>query len=148
MRNLAAALFVLIAASAAIAEEEATSAEVYQAVARLGADVDLVREAMGRPESTAAPWVVVQAKPRHLFYQGLTLLRKSNRLAAELVSTPTDVYDLATTLLAEVAYLTLVLEAKDVDAPPIERPKHVFPSHVYQLAGMLQDELARLEERQ
>lgn len=305
MKNLAAALFAFVTASAAIAEDETTSAHVYQAVVRLGADVDLVREVMGRPESTAAPWIVVQAQPRHLFYQALTLLRKSNLLAAELVSdrrmgllpavpegeihlalvlevverasaqigavrgelgisyraeaqaldedaqpadvlreivqisrqlnflvdrrfslvdvynrlelaatyvagaltedeavptygelspfesgkvpadvyrrvleclelatvigeergidvlklnlrrelrrrdiAPTDVYDLATTLLAEVAYLTLVLEAKDVDAPPIERPKHIFPSHVYQVAGMLQDELARLEERQ
>ena len=60
---------------------------------------------------------------------------------------PADVYDLATTLLSEVAYLTLVIDAKDVDAPPIERPKHIFPSHVYQIAGMLQDELAVLEDR-
>ncbi len=58
---------------------------------------------------------------------------------------PSDVYDLATTVLAEVAYLTLTLDAVDVDVPPIERPKHIFPSHVYQVAGMLQEELARLE---
>ena len=58
---------------------------------------------------------------------------------------PSDVYLLGTTLLAEVAYLTLTLDAKDVDLPPIERPKHIFPSHVFQMAGMLQDELARLE---
>ncbi len=58
---------------------------------------------------------------------------------------PSDVYHLATTLLAELAYLTLTLDAKDVDLPPIERPTHIFPSHVYRMAGMLQDELARLE---
>lgn len=60
---------------------------------------------------------------------------------------PSDVYDLATTLLAEVAYLTLRLEAFDVDLPPIERPKHIFPSHVYQMATMLQNELAQLQEK-
>ena len=38
-----------------------------------------------------------------------------------------------------------VLDARDVETPPIERPEHVFPSHVYRIAGMLQDELARLE---
>ena len=58
---------------------------------------------------------------------------------------PSDVYDLATTVLAEVAYLTLTLDAFDVDVPPIERPKHIFPSHVYQVASMLQEELAQLE---
>ncbi len=59
---------------------------------------------------------------------------------------PADVYDLATTVLSELAHLTLELEAKEVGPPPIEQPKHIFPSHVYQMAGMLQDELARLEE--
>ena len=59
--------------------------------------------------------------------------------------TPSDVYDLATTVLAEVAYLTLTLDALDVDVPPINRPKHIFPSHVYQLTRMLQEELAHLQ---
>ncbi|MDE0420883.1 MAG: hypothetical protein OXK76_08345 [Gammaproteobacteria bacterium] len=297
------ALLSLAVASTTIAEDEATSAHVYQAVVQLGAEVGLVREVMGRPESTTDPWIVVEAQPRHVFYQALTLLRKANRLAVELTEeqrvgllpvpegdiqpalvldvinrasmqidavrnelgityraeppvlevdrqpsdvlreivqvsrqlnflidrkfrpedvygrlelaatyvagaltdddaapvygqlppfesgkvpadvyrrvleclelatvigerrgvdvlklnlrrelrrrdiAPADVYDLATTLLSEVAYLTLVLEANDVDAPPIERPRHIFPSHVYQIAGMLQDELARLEDR-
>ena len=303
MRNLAVALLFLGVGSNAIAEDETTSAHVYQAVVQLGAEVDLVREVMGRPESTTDPWIVVAAEPRHVFYQALTLLRKANRLAVELTEeqrvgllpvpegeiqpslvldvinrasmqvdavrnelgityraeppeleadrqpsdvlreivqvsrqlnflidrqfrpadvygrlelaatyvagaltedetapvygelppfesgkvpadvyrrvleclelatvvgerrgvdvlklnlrrelrrrdiAPADVYDLATTLLSEVAYLTLVLEAKDVDTPPIERPQHIFPSHVYRIAGMLQDELARLEAR-
>ena len=60
---------------------------------------------------------------------------------------PADVYDLATTLLSELAYLTLVLDAKDVPAPEVERPTHIFPAHVYRMAGMLQDELARLEAK-
>lgn len=303
MRNLIVALLSLSLASPAIAQDETTSAHVYQAVVQLGAEVGLVREVMGRPESTTDPWVVVEAQPRHVFYQALTLLRKANRLAVELTEeqragllpvpegeieptlvvdvinrasmqidavrnelgityraeppeleadrqpsdvlreivqvsrqlnflidrqfrpedvygrlelaatyvagaltddeaapvygelppfesgkvpadvyrrvleclelatvigerrgidvlklnlrrelrrrdiAPADVYDLATTLLSEVAYLTLVLDAKDVDTPPIERPKHIFPSHVYRIAGMLQDELARLEAR-
>ena len=303
MRNLIVALFSVAVAASTIAAEETTPAHVYQAVVQLGGDVDLVREVMGRPESTIDPWIVVEAQPRHVFYQAQTLFRKANRLAVELANAervgplpvpedeikpamvlgvigrareqidavrgelgiayraetprldvdrqpadvlqevvqtsrqlnflidrkfrpedvygrleyaaayvagaltgddgepeygelppfesgkvpadvyrrvleclelatvigerrgvdvlklnlrrelrrrdiaPADVYDLATTLLSEVAYLTLVLDAKDVGAPPIERPKHVFPSHVYQIAGMLQDELARLEER-
>ena len=303
VRNLIVVLLSSAVASTAIAEDETTSAHVYQAVVRLGADVGLVREVMGRPESTTDPWIVVEAEPRHVFYQALTLLRKANRLAMELTEeqrvgllpvpegeiepalvldvinragvqvdavrneleityraespqlesdrqpsdvlreivqvsrqlnflidrqfrpedvygrlelaatyvagaltedeatpeygelppfesgkvpadvyrrvleclelatvigerrgvdvlklnlrrelrrrdiAPADVYDLATTLLSEVAYLTLVLDAKDVDAPPIEQPKHIFPSHVYRIAGMLQDELARLEAR-
>ena len=303
MRKLStmAALALAMAGWHAAADEEITPGHVYQAVEQLSANIKLLREVMGRPETTTEPWVVVDARPRHVFYQALTLLRKTNRLANELgaaeraapppllkediipadvlgvvdlartqidavrrelritygaevadldpskepkdvlreivqasrqlnflldrqfkpedvyghlelaatyvagaltedesvpvygelpplepgkvpadvyrrvleclelatvigerrgVSTlnlnlrrelrrrdiaPADVYDLATTLLSELAYLTLVLDAKDVPAPPVERPKHVFPSHVYRMAGMLQDELARLE---
>ena len=60
---------------------------------------------------------------------------------------PADVYHLATTVLAEIAHLTLLLDAADVDLPPVERPKHIFPSHVYRMAGMLEDELNRLNEK-
>ena len=304
-RNLAATVALLSAAvtADAFAEEEVSTAQLYQAVVQLAANVDLVREVMGRPELTTDPWIVVNAQPRHVVYQAMTLHRKANWLSSELVGavragllpvlgdeidlgtvlsvvqgaalqidvvrgelgmtyaaevpelepattlgdvlreivqvsrqlnflldrqfkledvyrrlelsatyvagaltdeesmpeygdlppfetgktsadvyrrvleclelatvigekrdvpvlrlnlrrelrrrdiSPADVYDLATTLLSEIAHLTLVLEAEDVAGPPIETPKHVFPSHAYQLAGMLQDELARLEAK-
>lgn len=60
---------------------------------------------------------------------------------------PRDVYHLATTVLAELAHLTLMLEAVDVDLPPVERPKHIFPAHVYQIAGMLWNQMTRLEAK-
>lgn len=63
---------------------------------------------------------------------------------AEEEITPAHVYQ-AVSQVSELAYLTLVLDAKDVPAPEIDRPKHIFPSHVFRMAGMLQDELARLE---
>lgn len=297
----AATLWAAVALNG-VAQEEVTPAHVYQAVGQVAADIDLIREVMGRPELTTSPWVVDYAEPRHVFYQVQTLSRKANRLVMqfngpdhgpppvpadeilpmhvfqvvrgvqemldlvrlelgmaygaqkpefeadrqprdvlrevvqagrqlnlmlnrqispedvyaqlELASAyvagaltedestpvygtlppfsggkapadvyrrvleclglaqaigekknievlhlnlrrelrrrdiaPSDVYHLATTLLAEVAYLTLVLDAKDVELPPIERPKYIFPSHVYRMAGMLQDELARLEAK-
>lgn len=300
-RSVVAMLALATVGFHSTADEEITPAHVYQAVEQVSANVDLIREVMGRPETATEPWVVIDAQPRHVFYQALTLLRKANRLAEELgaaerVTPPTlleeeiapanvlgvvdlaraqidavrgelgmtygaetrdidpdreprdvmreivqasrqlnflldrqfkpedvygrlelaatyvagaltddesepaygrlppfesgkmpadvyrrvleclelatvigekrgvsvlklnlrrelrrrdiapaDVYDLATTLLSELAYLTLVLDARDVEAPPIERPSHIFPSHVYRLAGMLQDELAHLE---
>ena len=300
-RSVIAVMALAALAFHASADEEITPAHVYQAIDQLSANINLVREVMGRPEAATEPWVVIDAQPRHVFYQALTLLRKANRFAEELGAAdrvappalleeeilpsnvlavvdlargqidavrhelgmtygaeardldpdreprdvlreivqasrqlnflldrqfkpedvysrlelaatyvagaltedesepvygrlppfesgkipadvyrrvleclelatvigekhgvamlklnlrrelrrrdiaPADVYDLATTLLSELAYLTLVLDAKDVEAPPIERPSHVFPSHVYRMAGMLQDELARLE---
>ncbi len=80
--------------------------------------------------------------------QGIDVLRLNVRRELRRRDiAPADVYHLATTLLAELAHLTLELEGKDVELPPLERPKHIFPSHVYRLAGMLQDELATLEAR-
>ncbi len=141
------------------AQEEVTPAHVYRSVGQVAANVELIREVKGRLELTTAHWVVVDAQPRHVYFQTLTLFRKANRLAVELAGAermapppvleaeiaPADVYDPATTLLSELAHLTLVLDAKDVPAPAVERPKHVFPAHVFRMAGMLQDELARLE---
>lgn len=43
--------------------------------------------------------------------------------------------------------LIVALFSLAVAPSTIERPKHIFPSHVYQIAGMLQDELARLEDQ-
>ena len=60
---------------------------------------------------------------------------------------PVDVYHLTTTVLAEVAHLALVLDAEDADLPPVERPKHIFPSHVYRMAGLLLNSLRQLEDR-
>lgn len=285
------------------AEQEVTPPHVYRSVGQVAANIELIREVMGRPELTTAPWVVEDAQPRHVYFQALTLFRKANGLAMELAGAertapppvleaeivpadvlsvvelagaqidsvrrelgmayraeappleagraprdvlreivqagrqlnylldrqfkpedvygrlelaatyvagaltedesepvygelppfeagkvpadvyrrvleclelatvigesqgiamlelnlrrelrrrdiaPADVYDLATTLLSELAHLTLVLDTKDVPTPAVERPKHVFPAHVYRMAGMLQDELARLEAK-
>ena len=294
------AALVALGGPLAGAAEEVTPPQVFQAARTLAADVEALRETMGRPAVTAAAWVVDFAEPRHVYYQAQTLARKVNRLAVQmngqeqelpdvplgeilpghvlglvrnahagitavraevgapgsaeeigfdpdraprdvfreivqinrqinlLLDTPirpadvygrielaaafvagaltedpsepvygtlppfepgkeptdvyrrvldclgiaqrigasqgvdvldlnlrrearrrdiqpSDVYHLATTLLAELAHLTLELDAVDVDLPPIDRPKHVFPSHVFRMVGMLEDELNRLE---
>ncbi|MYE25200.1 MAG: hypothetical protein F4Y01_14870 [Gammaproteobacteria bacterium] len=284
----------------ASAAEEVTPPHVFQAARQMAADVDALRDYMGRREVTAAGWVVDYAEPRHVYYQAQTLARKANRLVRQINGAetalpeppigeilpghvlglvqgahqainsvqqeigapaadgevrfdadraprdvlreivqinrqinlmldipirpedvygrielaaayvagkltddpaepvygtlpafetgkqpvdvyrrvltclgiaqrigesrgirvldlnlrreerrrdiePSDVYHLATTLLAELAYLTLELDAHDVDLPPIEKPAYIFPSHVFRMAGMLEDELNRLE---
>ena len=81
----AAALLSVAVAADAFAEEEVNPAQVYQAVEQLAANVDLVREVMGRPELTTDPWIVVDAQPRHVVYQAMTLHRKANWPSSELV---------------------------------------------------------------
>jgi hypothetical protein len=58
---------------------------------------------------------------------------------------PSDVYDLASLLLGEVAFLHSI--AKDAHAPyPFEAnaPGRKLPSHVWQLAGVLEQQLTQL----
>ena len=129
MKNAVAVfVFCALGVSASAAEEEVTPAHVFQAVSQVAADLELIRDVMGKPVLEAPPWIVDDAEPRHVLYQVQAL-------------------HLATTLLSELAHLTLSLDAKDVDLPPVERPRHIFPSHVFRMAGMLQDELATLETK-
>ena len=65
------------------AQEEVTPAHVYRSVGQVAANVEPIREVMGRPELTTAHWVVVDAQPRHVYFQALTLFRKANRLAVD-----------------------------------------------------------------
>jgi hypothetical protein len=53
------------------------------------------------------------------------------------------VFDLTTTMLSDLAELTLRLDGEDVPMPAYERPARIFPSHAYQLAGVLGEQLAK-----
>lgn len=302
MKKIVALFVAGVMSGVAGAAEEITPAHVFQVVGQVSADVELIRNVMGKPVLDAPPWIVDHAQPRHVLYQAQTLYRKANRLAEqlgvevlpmppvpheeviapadvikfvtgahdqldlvrrelgvtystdlppfvpeqlprdvlrevvqasrqlnlmldqpilpadvydllELAATyvagaltqdeaapvygilppfeggkvpadvyrrvleclslaqaigasrgievlrlnlrrelrrrdiaPSDVYHLATTLVSELAHLTLLLDARDVPRPAVERPKHIFPSHVFRMAGMLQNELATLEQ--
>ena len=60
---------------------------------------------------------------------------------------PSDVYDMATLLVSDLALLHANIN--DLDSPAtVPYPSgHVFPSHVYQQAGILHAQLVELEER-
>ena len=58
---------------------------------------------------------------------------------------PSDSYHLVTTLLAELEHLSTVLDTQPAEPPPIERPQYILPSHVHRMAGVLRNELARLD---
>lgn len=56
---------------------------------------------------------------------------------------PSDVYDIASLLVSELAYL----HSLRGDLPPVKRvfsPGQLFPSHVYQRAGMLESQIEQL----
>ena len=60
--------------------------------------------------------------------------------------TPSDVYDIASLLVSELAYLHSLLEESEAPAG-VYYPGRKFPSHVYQRAGILEAQLATLLEQ-
>jgi len=58
---------------------------------------------------------------------------------------PSDVYDMATLLVSDLAYLHAQLKSND-SPKPIPYPGRTFPSHVYQQATVLLHQLKALEQ--
>lgn len=60
---------------------------------------------------------------------------------------PGHVYDLAKMLLADLALIAATLGAEPIEPESIPRPKHVFPSHAFERAGILRTQLELLAQR-
>ncbi|MCK5433019.1 MAG: hypothetical protein KAJ03_09755, partial [Gammaproteobacteria bacterium] len=77
---------------------------------------------------------------------GLSMLTlKSSESQFDTV-TPSDVYDIASLVVSELAYLYAQMEEAQ---PPYEvyNPGRKLPSHVYQRAGILEKQLIDLQQR-
>jgi len=59
---------------------------------------------------------------------------------------PGHVYDIARILAADLAHLASVLDVEEVYPGLGSAPKHVFPSHVFQRASVLQSQLLMLDD--
>jgi hypothetical protein len=66
-------------------EVEIKPAHVYQHVALVRAELDLIRLEIGKPEVTPPFIEVENAEPREVYFQAVTLFRKADRLAFENV---------------------------------------------------------------
>ncbi len=60
-------------------------AHVFMHVTRVHRELDLIRQEMGMPKIGASGILVRDAAPREVFYQALTLFRKSNRFSFEQI---------------------------------------------------------------
>ncbi len=111
------------------------------------------------PDTTYPPLPEYQAGrlPADLYQQITTCMHAVSKIARKhgtvaldmdvsdiLYVGTNDVYDLATILLADVAYLTWRMEAQDVDPMEIVHPTRVFPSHAHQIAELIELQLAEM----
>ena len=77
---------------------------------------------------------------------GVAVLRLESIRASEVGPTVIEAMDMATLVLSDLAELTYEMEAEDVPMPEYPHPSRVFPSHVFQLVGVLQAQLEMLAE--
>lgn len=64
--------------------EDASAVQLYAKVALLQRELDLIRREMGRPDSGPAVIRILEATPREVYFQSLTMLQKAGRLSFEL----------------------------------------------------------------
>lgn len=77
----------------------------------------------------------------------LTLVRIIADKQAEGGPDPSTVYDLTTTLVSDFGELTLRMDGEDIVGPDYPRPVRILPSHVFQLALALDEQIKRLNAR-
>lgn len=77
----------------------------------------------------------------------LTFMRIISRKRPPNGASTGTVFDLTTTMVTDLGELTLRLDGEDVATPEYERPARIFPSHAFQLAGVLQSQLTALRTR-
>jgi len=65
------------------ASAQVTPTEVYRKVELIAAEIDLIRREMGVAPNAKVPFNSKAAQPREVYFQALTLLKKSNRLLFE-----------------------------------------------------------------
>jgi hypothetical protein len=137
-----------------------TSADVYEEVS-LAAIHAASMLATRAPNVRISPAPFERAKrPVDVYQRLLECIDIASRLAAKhgisvvSLSTrrnvpddiePGHVYDLANIVVADLAVLAKALDARPARAEPGPTPKHVFPSHGYQLASTLKLQLEALE---
>lgn len=63
---------------------------------------------------------------------------------AEGGASTATVYDLTTTMVSDLAELTLRMNVVEVSAPSYEQPPRIFPSHVLQVTKVLNEQIRRL----
>ena len=71
----------------------------------------------------------------------VAVLRLESIRRTEVGATAIEVLDMATIVLSDLAELTYTMKAEDVPIPDYAHPNRVFPSHVFQLVGVLQAQL-------
>lgn len=142
-------LFPLMARPAIAGDQRQTVGppEVYAQVGVIRAELEAIRFVMGRPKNTQQEIAVRGAEPREVYFQALTLFRKSDRLCFEHTReriaepgtpihplTSADVHEVVTAALGRIRKVkrTLRIEQSQViEDPNVKRePTDVFRSIV------------------
>lgn len=78
---------------------------------------------------------------------GIEVVNLSSRRNVPDDVEPGHVYDLANIVVADIVLLAASLNAEPAPTNQSARPTHIFPSHAYERAGFLKEQLELLESR-
>ncbi len=124
--------------------DQITPVDVLSRVHLLRDEIELIRFEMGKPTNRQPPLQVSGASPREVYFQGLTMFRKVDRLARDLTASkvvhpkslranqisPRDVWDVTNAALARVHAVKKCLNVKNTlrekPSPPETNPSDVF----------------------
>jgi hypothetical protein len=102
------------------AQNTITPSHAYQRVVRILGELELIRLEMGRGQVESSPLRVENAAPREVYFQAITLFRKSDRLAFE--------------------------HTREGSEPPAPPPGEIRPSHVRHVLDAALGRIQRLKE--
>jgi hypothetical protein len=122
-----------------------TPTDNYNEVERILAELEILRQYMGKPKNNQKPMIVQHATPQQVYFQALTLYKKSERLGFEQIArhstaptlpegkiTPSDVYALITAGLERITAIKHGLDITE-SAKKITLVKNKTPSDVFGL---------------
>ena len=137
-------ILLLVLTGEPVASEPAVhSADVYVQVKELGGAVETLRHHMGVPQANRLNLYVRDAQPHDVFFQAMTLFRKSDRLLfqmtrhkAQVPETQPGLYrpvDVMELVVAARGYIELVLKDLGLATPtnPVPRDATKTPSDVF-----------------
>ena len=164
---LATLILSCVAGSSSLRGQESEStppslqpADVYQRVGVVRAELELIRLEMGEPLNETVHFSISDAAPREVFFQAVSLFRKSNRLCYEHTRTetaepgrpfgqvrPEHVYDVVEAALAQISRVKEKLGVLETVRSPA-RDASITPTDVFRSIVQANKQLNQLLERQ
>ena len=150
---------VLLVGADSLPADEITPADVYRHVVKVAGEVELLRMEMGKPEHRPGMLQINGAAPRDVYFQAITMLRRTDQLCFEQMRqrvplpdapegeiTPAATLQIIQLVLGRIAGLKQRLEIPEATELP-ERQRDKTPDDVFREVVRINSQLNLLLQR-